>query len=478
MNGHPLAARVRIRIEAERRAAEVLVGCVQAAIVLLFGGLYAAAPKTFSPDAAIEPVPWVLGGYLLFTLMRLFLAHRRALPRWLSAVSCVLDVGLLLGLIWTFHIQYEQPAAFVLKSPTLVYVFIFIALRALLLEPRLVILTGVAAAAGWLLVVAAVLVTDPRPGLVTRSYVDYLNSSSLLLGAELDKVVAILVVTILIGVAMRRAHRLLLRSVSDELRARDLARFFAPEVAERISGGVEIVPGRGEAREAAILYVDIRDFTGVAASIPPERLIALLADYQARLMPSILEHRGTAEKFLGDGMMAAFGAVIRDEAYAASALRAAEGILARIEGWNLEREARGEAPLAIGIAATAGRVVSGAVGGEARLEYAVVGQPVNLAAKLEKHAKVERARALCTAEAYERATAQGYRPAAPVDLRPQRVVAGVSEPLDLVVLAAWSSAEHRATGAPRLRPGAGGARPGPVRPVVHDHLTPEPGDGA
>jgi len=437
--GHldPLPPRVRTRIEDERRAAEVLVGWVQALIVVFFGGLYAISPKTFSAQATIEPVPWVLGGYVLFTAMRLLLAHRRALPQWLSALSCVLDVALLLGLIWSFHVQYEQPPAFVLKAPTLVYVFIFIALRALLLEPRLVVLTGAAAAAGWLLVVVAVLVTDPRPGIITRSYVDYLNSSALLIGAEVDKVVAILVVTALIGVAMRRAQRRLVRSVIDELRARDLARFFAPEVVERISGGeVEIVPGRGEARDAAILYVDIRDFTTLAATVPPEALIALLADYQTHLLPAIQEWRGTAEKFLGDGMMAAFGAVIRDDAYAASALRAVEGIISRSERWNLERRGRGEPPIAIGVAVTVGRVVCGAVGGEARLEYAVVGQPVNLAAKLEKQTKVEGVRALCTAEAYARAGAQGYRPPAPLDHRPHRLVAGVPEPIDLVVLAA------------------------------------------
>jgi adenylate cyclase len=80
-------------------------------------------------------------------------------------------------------------------------------------------------------------------------------------------------------------------------------------------------------------------------------------------------------------------------------------------------------------------VMFGAIGDETRLEYTVIGDPVNLAAKLEKHTKEERARGLCTAGAYRLALAQGYRPVRPPDERLQRRVVGLQEPLDLIVLA-------------------------------------------
>lgn len=431
-----LPPRVQRRVHEQQAASDVLVGMIQLGVVLFLGLLYAIAPKTFAAETMIEPVPWALGGYLGFTVIRLLVAGRRPLPAWLAILSCVVDIALLLLLIWSFHIQYGQPAAFVLKTPTLFYVFIFIALRALLLEPRLVVLTGLTAAGGWLLIVAAVILTDRRPALITRNYVEYLTSNRLLVGAEIDKVVAIVLATGLVALAVLRARALLIRSVAGEVQARDLARFFAPEVAERITAGeLELVPGRGEGRDAAILYLDIRNFTTMAATMTPDELIALLAEYQARLVPPILAQGGTAEKYLGDGMVAAFGAVVRRDTYAADALRAVDGILGLADAWNTERVAAGQPPVEVRAAVTAGRVVAGAVGGEARLEFAVVGHPVNLAAKLEKHAKVEGARALCTRDAFEVALVQGYVASGSPEPRAARVVAGLAEPVDLVVLA-------------------------------------------
>ncbi len=431
-----LPPRVLQRIREQQAASEILVGWIQLGVVLFLGLLYAVSTKTFSADTMFVPVPWAIGGFLLFTLARLVAAYRRPLHPAISALSCVVDTALLLLLIWIFHVQYEQPPAFILKAPTLIYVFIFIALRALLLEPWLVMLSGLSAAVGWLAVVGAVVLRDNRPELITHNYVEYLTSSRLLVGAEIDKVLAILLVTGLIGVAMLRARTLLLRSVADEVRARDLARFFAPEVAERITTGkVEVVPGRGEGREAAILYLDIRGFTALAATMPPQALIGLLTEYQARLIKPILDNGGTAEKYLGDGMVATFGAVVKRECYAADALRAAEGILEVADRWNAERSTAGEPPIGVRVAITAGTVVAGAVGGEARLEYAVVGHPVNLAAKLEKHAKTEGVRLLCTREAYEEGLAQGWLPRLAPEMRSARAVAGVPEPLDLVMLA-------------------------------------------
>ena len=156
-----LPERLRNSIQDQQERSEVLISIIQLIIVSIFGLLYAIAPKTFSQDADFAPVPWVLSVYLLFSLIRLVLAVKRKLPDWMLYLSSVMDIVLLLGLIWSFHLQYEQPPSFYLKSPTLLYLFIFISIRALHFDPRFVISTGISAAIGWVIMVIYVLVNDP-----------------------------------------------------------------------------------------------------------------------------------------------------------------------------------------------------------------------------------------------------------------------------------------------------------------------------
>ena len=104
-----LPARIATRIRAQEDRSEILVGWIQLAVVVGFSVVYVVAPKTFSADAPFHPVPWVLAAYLAFTLLRLNLAHRRLLPEWLRYSSIVIDIMLLVVLIWSFHLQYQQP---------------------------------------------------------------------------------------------------------------------------------------------------------------------------------------------------------------------------------------------------------------------------------------------------------------------------------------------------------------------------------
>ena len=145
--------RVHALIERQQNNSEILIGWVQFSVVCVFGILYAVSPKTFGEEADFAPVPFALAGYFAFTLWRLTWAYRGRLPRWFLSTSVIIDILLLMGLIWSFHLQYQHPPAFYLKAPTLLYVFIFIALRALTFSTRYVFLTGAAAAFGWLAMV-------------------------------------------------------------------------------------------------------------------------------------------------------------------------------------------------------------------------------------------------------------------------------------------------------------------------------------
>jgi adenylate cyclase len=383
----------------------------------------------------VEPLPWVLGAYAAVTSVRLILAYVNALGTVLLSLGVVIDLALLMALIWGFHIQYGQPPAFYLKVPTLLTAFIFIALRTLRFEVRYVVLAGVSAAIGWAALVTYAVIATPED-VVRRDFVGYLTGNRILIGAEVEKILAILAVTGVLALALVRARRLLVRAAVDGAAARDLSRFFDPEIADRIRGAeAPLKAGEGEAREAAILFLDIRGFTRLGTALPPAALMAVLTEYHARLVPLIQRHGGTIDKFLGDGILATFGAAQRSERYAADALEAVDAAMAEAARWRAERASRHELPLAINAGVVAGRIVFGAVGDERRLEYTVIGDVVNLAAKLEKHNKLEGTRALATADTYARAVAQGYAPERTIETRPQRPVSGLAQPIDLAVLA-------------------------------------------
>ncbi|HEX9570410.1 MAG TPA: adenylate/guanylate cyclase domain-containing protein, partial [Rhodospirillales bacterium] len=203
-----LPERVRESIALQQIESEKLISWVQLMLVVIFGALYTLAPKT-AVGAPFQPVPWALSAYFVFTMIRLVGAHRGRLPNWLLMVSVIMDMGLLMILIWSFHIQYMQPPSFYLKAPTMVYVFIFIALRALRFEPKFILVAGAAAAVGWLCLMLYVLFSVAGNPMITRNYVTYLTSNSVLIGAEVDKILSILLVTAVLAIAIMRAQRVL-----------------------------------------------------------------------------------------------------------------------------------------------------------------------------------------------------------------------------------------------------------------------------
>ena len=142
-----LPENVQVTLQERERANEVLVRVIQLMILLMFSTLYTLAAKT-GMGTVFEPVPWVLGAYLVLSVIGLIWSIRRKLPDWSIYCSILFDFSLLYALMISFHYQYQQPASFILKAPTLLYVFIFIALRALRLEWKFVAAAGLTAAAG------------------------------------------------------------------------------------------------------------------------------------------------------------------------------------------------------------------------------------------------------------------------------------------------------------------------------------------
>ncbi len=417
------------------RKSEILIGWVQAALISVLGGLYMVAPGTAPADASFYPVPWALGLYGVFTLLRLVLAYRGHLNVPFRVLSVLVDISMLMVTIWSFHLQYGQPAAFYLKAPTLLYVFIFIVLRALTITPAYVLFTGLVAAGGWLVLLAYALMAPGGAELVTHDYVQYMNSTRILIGGEIDRVVSIVIVTLVLSVSVARARQLLFHAVGDQAAVSQLSRFFAPEVAERLSAADELLhSGDGEQRQAAAMFVDLRGFTTLASQLPPRELIDILRKYQSIAVPIIHRHNGSITTYLGDGIMVTFGASKSSDTYCADALRCALELLQALGQWHAQRLAAGVPAPGVGIGVDSGTVTCGVIGDEGRLEYAIIGDPVNRAAKLQNHTKVAQVRALASDACFERALNQGYRPDAAMLQLQACSVAGVTDPMQLVVL--------------------------------------------
>lgn len=376
-----LPERLKKTIRDQQERSEILISSIQVMIVSILGLLYAVSPKTFSDDVTFVPVPWALGAYLAFSLFRFWLAILRKLPDWMLYLSAVLDIALLMGLIWSFHLQYEQPPSFYLKVPTLLYVFIFIGIRALHFDPRFVIATGASAAVGWALMVLFVLVDNPANSMITRDYIEYMTSNSVLIGAEFDKIVSIIMVTGVLALALHRARNLLIEAVIEGSAARDLSRFVPQEVANQVTRSEEgATTGKGEVNQTTILFTDIEGFTSISESLPPEDLIAALNQYFSLIAKPIEANGGVISQFQGDAVLATFNAPKPDPNHASNAIEAALEIQQALKGQTFGHNL----PFNTRIGINTGLVVGGLVGSGDRVGYTVHGDNVNLTARLEQ----------------------------------------------------------------------------------------------
>ncbi len=326
-------------------------------------------------------MPLALTGYLVFTMVRLIGAYRGRLADWFLMVSVIADMGLLMVLIWSFHIQYMQPASFYLKAPTMMYVFIFIALRALRFEPRFILIAGGAAVAGWVALMMYVLFATPEDPMITRDYVTYLTSNTILIGAEIDKILSISMVTVVLAVAILRAQRTFHHAVQDSIAAEDLSRFVSREVADRItSADKEIQPGDGESRVATIMFTDIEAFSTISEKLTPQELAGILNEYFGATSEVIAKYGGVITQFEGDAMLITYNAVTPDENHAANAVRTAIEIQEVTNGRTFGKDV----VLKTRCGVNTGDIVIGAIGAKDRLVFTVHGDNVNVAATLEQ----------------------------------------------------------------------------------------------
>ncbi len=203
------------------------------------------------------------------------------------------------------------------------------------------------------------------------------------LGAEdyLPKPVNPVLLRARIGASLEKKR---LRDQQKEL----VRRFATTEVAQDMAQSGFALGGRRV--QGSVMFSDIRGFTALVESQPPEETIELLNTYYTLMFDAISSHGGVVNQMIGDGLMAIFGAPLPLPDHAACAVRAALEMIEMIGLFNAERVAEGKAGIAIGIGIASGEMVAGYTGTQSRATYTCIGDTVNLAARLEAHTKVAR----------------------------------------------------------------------------------------
>jgi class 3 adenylate cyclase len=183
-------------------------------------------------------------------------------------------------------------------------------------------------------------------------------------------------------------------------------------------------PSDAEKRDVTVLFADLVAFTALSEALAPEVLVSVLNEYFVRMSRVISEHRGHVSKFIGDGLMALFGALEPNPWQANDAVRAALAMQRGVAAYNHDLAQRGLPPLRLGVGINRGPAIAGIIGSDALMEFTVIGQTVNVASRVERLTRVHGTDVLITA-----AVRDGLDPRFVLEELPARAVRGVSDPV-------------------------------------------------
>jgi adenylate cyclase len=171
------------------------------------------------------------------------------------------------------------------------------------------------------------------------------------------------------------------QAVAESARA-NLARYFSPNIVDELANQDQPL-GPARRQDVAVLFVDIVGFTQNSEGLPPEEVFELLRAYHRRMEAEVFRHGGTMEKFIGDALMATFGVPSSSGRDASNAVACARAMIDSDIEWNSKRVDAGLPPVEIGIGLNFGPAVLGNIGSERNMAFAVIGDTVNTASRLE-----------------------------------------------------------------------------------------------
>jgi adenylate cyclase len=335
----------------------------------------------------------VLGLFGLLVLVNYVTAQTRFDRPWRTYLFQACFLALLVAVIILPNPFVESwPIQTRLRFGNFVYVLLFLAPIALTFRPFAMIWAGLCAALAWAVGVAWVTSRpesktwwSPEPMAPvgsTDALALFLDPHFVYVEGHIQDVVIVLLMAAVLALVTWRSRRLVLRQIGIARERANLARYFAPTVVDRLAQ-LDAPLGATRVQPVAVLFADIVGFTRFAESSEPPTVVATLRAFHGKLEHAVFEHGGTLDKFLGDGIMATFGTPQVGPHDARNGLAAARAACAAIGNWNAERSARGEPQIKVSIGIHYGPVVLGDIGSERRMEFAVLGDVVNVAQRLE-----------------------------------------------------------------------------------------------
>jgi adenylate cyclase len=342
----------------------------------------------------------LLGLFAILGVVHYVLRWKHFERFWLSYVFVALDFALL-----TFTLFVPNPLAIdkgppqmALRHDPIVYYFLLIAAVAFSYSPSLMLWAGIAAAVSWSMGVLWLLSLPET--FTTAAHAPHTRAAQRI-AAHLEPhfvdtdlwiqdLVLLLLVSGVLAFVVRRSRRLVVRQAEAARERANLARYFSPNVLDEVRGASGPLTTVRK-HEVAILFADIVGFTRLCEIMAPENVMELLREYHARLEEQVFRFGGTLDKFIGDAVMASFGAPHPGLQDATDALRCARAMLHSVGEWNHERAALGAPPIRIGIGVHYGPAVMGDVGSARCAAFAVIGDTTNTTSRLQSLTRTLRA---------------------------------------------------------------------------------------
>jgi adenylate cyclase len=405
---HSLDHSIELRSFGER--IDILLAGLRVLILFVLGGTF-----YFLGVLAREPTLGLsLGGLAVTTGLSLYAAIFRVRAKWVPWVFTTLDVGFLVHCLALFTARLGLPLGAALVAPGAWLIFLYLIMGVLSLSPGLVLYAGILFIAGWMLVTFFPTSLSDEKNLVHAA--DHLMQGGS--AAQLVQIAILAVSTLALAVCAWHSRRALLDAVREASARQQLSRHFARPILDKLLAAPPS-GARLENARASVMFVDVCGFTRFAERTGPEHIAAFLSAFRARILEVVAHHDGIVDKFIGDGVLIVFGVPQSRRDDAARAIRCALDLRQALEDW------RGTDALAsqvhFGIGLHWGDVVVGLIGNDDRVEFAVLGDTVNVAARLQQLANAVPGDTLASIEVI---TAAGLTPDACGEPLPPQSIRG------------------------------------------------------